>query len=179
MNTNENHGGPQVKTLSSRGGVTAGRSAVFPPPPLGDGPRRPSEAEPGQYWRRVFSGQAVRLRELRCWLTTVLPDGCPRNDVITIAVEFGTNAIKHTESGQNGFFAVEVAWLALPSVMRVAVADGGAAHGPKILAPDELAEHGHGLPLVRALAVRTGVCGDHHGRLVWADIACGNRKAAL
>jgi hypothetical protein len=36
---------------------------------------------------------------------------------------------------------------------------------------DPAGEHGRGLLLVQGLSVRTGVCGDHRGRLVWADIS--------
>ena len=37
-------------------------------------------------------------------------------------------------------------------------------------AAEALSEHGRGLRLVAALATRAGVCGDHRGRLVWADV---------
>jgi hypothetical protein len=43
-----------------------------------------------------------------------------------------------------------------------------ATTGPQVA--DALSEHGRGLRLVAALATRAGVCGDHRGRLVWADI---------
>jgi serine/threonine-protein kinase RsbW len=43
-----------------------------------------------------------------------------------------------------------------------------AGTGP--LAAEGLSEHGRGLRLVAALATRAGVCGDHRGRLVWADV---------
>ena len=42
-----------------------------------------------------------------------------------------------------------------------------ASTGP---AAEALSEHGRGLRLVAALATRAGVCGDHRGRLVWADV---------
>ena len=38
----------------------------------------------------------------------------------------------------------------------------------KVLATNE---HGRGLMMVHALSARVGVCGDHRGRLVWADVA--------
>jgi len=73
---------------------------------------------------------------------------------------------------------VEVTWCG--PVLRVAVADDGAAGGPRLAAGHAgLAEGGRGLYLVRALAASTGVCGDDRGRLVWADIAwSGARPAA-
>lgn len=54
--------------------------------------------------------------------------------------------------------------------MRVTVADGGAQTGPRLI-DDPAAEHGRGLQLVHGLALRTGVIGNRHGRLVWAEIA--------
>jgi hypothetical protein len=65
---------------------------------------------------------------------------------------------------------VEVTWCG--PVLRVAVADDGAADGPRLAAgTGGLAECGRGLHLVRALTGSSGVSGDHRGRLVWADIA--------
>jgi len=92
-----------------------------------------------------------------------------------VAVELVTNAIRHTASGRGGLVMVEVTWCG--PVLRVAVADDGAAGGAQLAAGQ--AEGGRGLHLVRALAASTGVCGDDRGRLVWADIAwSGARPAA-
>ena len=65
-----------------------------------------SVAEPVLRWRRVFSGQAAQLRELRRWLTALLPEAPARDDVLMVAVELATNAIKHSASRRDGFFAV-------------------------------------------------------------------------
>ncbi|HEY5352870.1 MAG TPA: ATP-binding protein [Streptosporangiaceae bacterium] len=46
------------------------------------------------------------------------------------------------------------------------------------LGSDQLSEHGRGLRVVRALAERTGMCGDHRGRLVWAEIRWNAEGAA-
>jgi serine/threonine-protein kinase RsbW len=153
---------------------------------LGTGPR---VRDPFPRWRRVFAGRDDQVREVRRWLTRLLPGAPERDDVVVVAVELVTNAIRHTASGRGGLVMVEVAWCG--PVLRVAVADGGAPDGPRLapgragladvldapaglapagLAPAELAECGRGLHLVRALAVSTGVCGDQRGRLVWADI---------
>lgn len=127
-------------------------------------------------WRRVFPGREDQVREVRRWLAGLLPGAPERDDAIVVAVELVTNAIRHTASGHGGLVMVEVTWCG--PVLRVAVADGGAAAGPRLTArpaglaadPAGLAECGRGLHLVRALAASTGVCGDHRGRLVWADI---------
>ena len=88
--------------------------------------------------------------------------------MVSVATELGSNAILHTASGRGGWFAVELTWD--QSMVRVAVADhGGPAEPHMIEDPD--GEHGRGLLLVHGLSTRTGVTGDEHGRIVWAEIA--------
>jgi anti-sigma regulatory factor (Ser/Thr protein kinase) len=126
--------------------------------------------EPSPRWRRVFPGRDDQVREVRRWLAGLLPGAPERDDVVVVAVELVTNAIRHTASGRGGLVMVELTWCG--PALRVAVADGGAAGGPRLAAgAGGLGEGGRGLHLVRALADSTGVCGDHRGRLVWADIA--------
>lgn len=128
-------------------------AAATPPPPL--------------RWRRVFPGEERQLSLLRHWLSSLLPECPARDDVMCVATELATNAIRHTASGRGGWFAVEITWHR-PNV-RVAVADCGAPTGPQLI-DDPAADHGRGLVLVRGLSERTGVVGDHRGRLMWADI---------
>jgi anti-sigma regulatory factor (Ser/Thr protein kinase) len=121
----------------------------------------------GTYWEREFSGHVRELPPLRQWLASVLP-ACPAcEDLILVASELAANAIRHTASGRGGRFGVEI--IASESAVRISVRDSGAPTG---LRPggDLLAESGRGLLVVGALAERTGVSGDRHGRLVWADI---------
>ena len=134
--------------------------------------------DPFPRWRRVFPGRDDQVREVRRWLARLLPGAPERDDVVVVAVELVTNAIRHTASGRGGLVMVEVTWCG--PVLRVAVADDGAAGGPRLAAGQAgLAEGGRGLHLVRALTASTGVCGDDRGRLVWADIAwSGARPAA-
>jgi serine/threonine-protein kinase RsbW len=146
-------------------------SAAFPPAAPVPGPASFPGAGALLRWRRVFPGQEGELRQVRWWLAELLPGGPAREDVVTIAVELAANAVRHTASGWNGFFAVEITWSARPATVRIAVADGGARTSPR-LSPgaDALREDGRGLRVVRALAARTGMCGDERGRLVWADV---------
>lgn len=126
-------------------------------------------------WWQVFPGEARQLGVVRRWLASLLPE-CPARDaVISIATELGSNALLHTASGRSGLFAVEVTWQ--ESVVRVVVADGGSPTEPHVI-EDRAAEHGRGLLLVRGLSLRSGVTGDHRGRLVWADIAWDGRNPA-
>ena len=73
----------------------------------------------------------------------------------------GVNA-DGTAPGDGDWFAVEVSWHG--AAVRVAVADCGSPSGPRVI-DDPEAEHGRGVVMVRALAIRTGDCGDH--RAAW------------
>ena len=152
--------------MSSTSGVLEPRTGT---------PGASSAPLPGLRWRRVFPGEERQLGEVRRWLASLLPDCPARHDVASVATELGANAVRHTATGRGGWFAVEVTWHR-PAV-RVAVADCGAPGGPRMI--DEPAgEHGRGLLVVHGLSVRTGVCGDHRGRLVWADVPWGDVGAA-
>lgn len=118
-------------------------------------------------WRRVFPGDQPQLAVLRRWLTSLLPDCLARSDVVCVATELGTNAVQHTATGRGGWFAVEITCYG--TVMRVAVADCGGPAEPQVIQRAD-GEHGRGLALVQGLALQTGYSGDHHGRLVWADL---------
>jgi Histidine kinase-like ATPase domain len=136
-------------------GPDANRAA---PPPLAEVWR----------WRRVFRGDRQELSALRRWLSSLLPECPARDDVLSVATELGSNAIRHTASGrEGGWFAVEITWH--PAAVLIAVADGGAPAEPHVI-DDPLGEGGRGLLLVRELSACTGVAGDARGRLVWAQV---------
>jgi anti-sigma regulatory factor (Ser/Thr protein kinase) len=150
----------------------------------------PDKSDRAFRWQRLFRGQESELRQLRHWLTDLLPDSPGRDDLISVAVELGTNAVQHTASGDGGWFTVEVACLG--PVMRVSVTDQGAAWGPSLtedppradldldLDPDEdtNCDRGRGLIIVRALSVTCGVRGNASGRTVWAEVAQAQIQAA-
>jgi len=123
--------------------------------------------EPTATWQRTFPGEPQQLGELRRWIASLLPPWPPRDDVTSVADELASNAICHTRSGQGGKFTVEVTRHG--PLVRVTVIDDGAPDGPRLV-DDPQSEHGRGLVVVNALAVRAGVHGDHQGRHVWADI---------
>ena len=139
-------------------------------------PGAPSESVPGMRWRREFPGNERQLGILRRWLASLLPESPARDDLAAVATELAANSIRHTASGRGGWFAVEITWH--ESVVRVAVADSGGPTEPRVI-EDQAAEHGRGLVLVRGLSVRTGVRGDHRGRLVWADVRWGCAAPAV
>lgn len=127
-------------------------------------------------WRRVFEGEERQLGVMRRWLASVLPECPARDDVTSVATELGSNALIHTASSDGGRFAVEISYH--NSVVRVGVADGGGPVEPRVI-EDPDGEHGRGLLLVQGLSLRTGVTGDRHGRLVWAEVAWDGPLPAL
>ena len=90
----------------------------------------PDKSDRAYRWQRLFRGHESQLRQLQHWLTELLPDSPGRDDLISVAVELGTNAVQHTASGDGGWFTVEVACLG--PMMRVSVTDEGAERGPDL-----------------------------------------------
>jgi hypothetical protein len=119
-------------------------------------------------WRQVLRGEERQLRRLRRWVASVLPDCPARDDVISVATELASNALRHTASGRGGWFAVEIT--RYRAIVRVLVADQGGQVEPRVI-DDPDGESGRGLLLVSGLSLRTGVAGDQRGRLIWADVA--------
>jgi Histidine kinase-like ATPase domain len=150
--------------MTATGGAVEGNTGGLAQPPA-----------PPQRWRRVFPGHERELSALRRWLSSLLPECPERDDVLIVANELGSNAIKHTASGHGSSFAVEV--IRYPSVVQVAVADRGAPAEPHVI-EDPDGEQGRGLLLVRDLSLRTGIAGGPPGRLVWAQVAWATRDPA-
>jgi Histidine kinase-like ATPase domain len=136
---------------------------------------RVKTAPDGLRWRQFFKGEERQLGVMRRWLASLLPECEARDDVISVATELASNAIRHTASGRGGWFAVEVTWHR--SVVQVAVADCGGPGEPHAV-DDPEGEQGRGLLLVEALSARTGCIGDQRGRLVWAQVAWPNPDGA-
>jgi serine/threonine-protein kinase RsbW len=129
--------------------------------------RQPELRASALRWRRAFPGDDAQISVLRRWLECLLPPCSSRDDLTSVAVELGTNAVRHTASGSGGQFVVVVTfWM---QMTRVAVYDDGSPNNPR-LTEDLLCEYGRGLLMVNALSVRMGVGGTAQGRVVWADI---------
>jgi hypothetical protein len=116
--------------------------------------RNEQKSAPAWRWRRAFPGDDAQVSVLRRWLECLLPPCPARDDLMTVAVELGTNAVRHTASGSGG---------------RVAVYDAGSLKSPRV-SENVLSEDGRGLLMVSALSARMGVGGNAQGRVVWADI---------
>ncbi len=122
----------------------------------------------GTRMRQVFVGQASQLRLMRRWFESLLAPGSVRDDVLSVATELASNAIRHTASGEGGCFAVELT--CAQAVIRVAVTDDGGPAEPTVL-NDPGGQTGRGLLLVRGLSEQMGVFGNAQGRTVWAEIS--------
>ena len=150
---------PVVSRLSEKGGLIR--------PDAG-----PTEAPVS---RRVFPGEQSQLSLLREWLDTLMPDCAARHDVASVATELGSNAVRHTATGNGGWFTVEIA--RHRRFVRVAVTDCGVPPEPQEH-DDPADEHGWGLIIVRGLSMRTGSRADHRGRVVWADVLWNDAEDA-
>ncbi len=105
-------------------------------------------------WCQVFPGQEDQILHVRMFVTQLLDRHPDCEDIVACAAELATNAIRHTASGRNGFFAAEVTWTG--RTVRVAVADSGAETVP-------------GLDRLAGLSSSCGSEGDDRGRVVWAQ----------
>jgi anti-sigma regulatory factor (Ser/Thr protein kinase) len=108
--------------------------------------------------RRVFPGRPEQVAHARRFVARILGN-CPvADDALLCASELASNAIRHTRTGRSGKFQVLV-WLGRASAC-VAVLDDGADTSPRPFSgpPGRLAESGHGLLTVQALAAWWG----HH-----------------
>jgi anti-sigma regulatory factor (Ser/Thr protein kinase) len=115
----------------------------------------------------TFPGIPATISSVRKVVADVMA-GTPRaDDVVLIACEYATNAIRHSPSGlPGGEFTVRV-WVR-PGWVRLEVTDLGPGHWV-VLTPtsSELAdETGRGLIVVDALAD----VWDHDGGRAWAEI---------
>jgi serine/threonine-protein kinase RsbW len=108
--------------------------------------------------RRVFPGRPDQVAQARRFVGRVL-SGCPvADDALLCVSELASNAIRHTRTGRNGKFQV-VVWRGMASAC-VAVLDDGSDTIPTPTPGQtgRLAESGHGLLAVQALAAWWG----HH-----------------
>ncbi len=132
-------------------------------------------------WCKVFPGQEDQIPEVATFVAQLLGSHPDRDPIASCAAELAANAIRHTASGQNGFFATEVMWTG--QTVQVAVSDDGAdtapvtgpltgpATGP-FTAPSATrpaSQPEHGLGVLARMSSRWGTEGDYRGRVVWAQ----------
>ena len=61
-------------------------------------------------WCKVFPGQEDQIPCVRTFVSQLLADHPDRADIVMCAAELAANAVRHTASGRDGFFATEVTW---------------------------------------------------------------------
>jgi anti-sigma regulatory factor (Ser/Thr protein kinase) len=137
------------------------------------------DQQTAQRWHMQFSSTAACVSLARHQVEKTLHDwGYVLDDidrVVLISSELATNAVLHGHFPGHLF---EVALTSTDHSCLIEVSDGS-PRTPMALRPTAEEEHGRGLPLVSALAVRVG----HHarkptGKTVWAQIlrtSCGSR----
>jgi serine/threonine-protein kinase RsbW len=105
-------------------------------------------------------------------LDLVSVDPAVIEDVLLVASELVTNAIRHGEPlAGDGGGEVTVAWQVDPQAIVVRVTDAGGASRPKVRHPSAREIGGRGLALVEAIASRWGVEDADDATTVWAAVA--------
>ncbi|GAA4599095.1 hypothetical protein GCM10023194_78230 [Planotetraspora phitsanulokensis] len=122
-------------------------------------------------WRmsRFFLGSPASVTEARRFVTGFLRDWPCLEAAELVVSELATNAVRHSASGRfGGRFMVTIR--VASNGLWLGVLDEGGPHSPQ-LSTDSDDEGGRGLLLVSTLAAQWGVCGDEHGRTVWAVLS--------
>jgi serine/threonine-protein kinase RsbW len=135
-------------------------------------------------WCKVFPGQEDQITEAAAFVAQLLGSHPDRDGIARCAGELAANAVRHTASGREGFFAAEVTWTG--QTVQVAVSDGGAGTIPSTstvpaTAPDGTLSAGQperGLGLLARMSSRWGTEGDYRGRVVWAQFLASTDLAA-
>jgi len=120
--------------------------------------------------RLTVAGVPAAVPVVRQLVRAVLPAHPAREDVELLVSEVATNAVRHTASGYGGRVTVELAVVDGGGLVHVTVIDDGAATEPRVRAADALAESGHGLVLVRAIAKDHGTWETGSGRACWFEV---------
>lgn len=172
---NQDKHGPAASAPEAGGVVSAQLDSLVMRGEGTDAAARPEVRAPALRWRRAFPGDHAQIGALRRWLEWLLPPCPARDDLVSVAVELSTNALRHTANGNGGQFAVEVTWSA--EMARVAVYDGGAPNGPRVI-EDPLGEDGRGLGASAGMR-RAGWCGPTSCGPGWPDPGSQSSRAGL
>ncbi|WP_194911441.1 ATP-binding protein [Catenulispora rubra] len=118
----------------------------------------------------TLSGSAECVHEVRVWVRSRLGENPGVDDVVLVASELVTNAIRHSASGRpGGAFTLHLS--VFTDRWHVRVDDAGGLNVPRIQAvDDDQDEAGRGLAMVASLSLRWGVFGDYRARGVWAEV---------
>jgi anti-sigma regulatory factor (Ser/Thr protein kinase) len=117
---------------------------------------------------RLFLGASGQVRNVREFVAGVVGATPIADDVVLLACELATNAVRHTASGDGGTFRVVVQ--VASKWVRVEVHDAGSDTMPNVRLPAPTEESGAGLYLIDAIAARWGHRGGRTGRVVWFEV---------
>ncbi|WP_194917593.1 ATP-binding protein [Catenulispora rubra] len=122
------------------------------------------------YYSITLPASRECVHEARVWTQHMLGESRGADDVVLVASELATNAIRHTASGlPGGTFTLHLA--VFTDRWRVRVDDAGGATEPQVRSVDDCEdEAGRGLAMVAGLSSTWGVLGDRNARGVWAEI---------
>lgn len=125
-------------------------------------------------WRRSFPGKAEQAKAVRQFVSFLMSGSPKADDVVLVADELVSNAIRHSHSGApGGLMVVEVRrWHS--GGASIAVTDQGGLKEPRcrpITEADDLDEGGRGLTTVAAVSSSWGCHGNTSGRTVTAVFA--------
>lgn len=117
---------------------------------------------------RTFDGSPDEVQNVRHFVRQLVSGYPVADDVILLASELATNAVRHTASGADGTFIVLVK--AEYGRVRVEVHDLGSDTEPAIGLLGSPGESGVGLAIVETVATRWGFHGSQFGRVVWFEM---------
>lgn len=125
---------------------------------------------PPRAYEQVFPACPDQVSQARWFLASLLGGHPAASDAITCLSELCTNAISHSRSSNpGGTFTVRLRRSG-PAI-RIEVTDNGGPWG----APPDDPEHGRGLLIVRAIALRSGITLDGppecpRERTIWYEL---------
>jgi anti-sigma regulatory factor (Ser/Thr protein kinase) len=142
----------------------------------------PVSGETRRLGRRIVPARPEEVAPTRHWLTQLLAADHAKivDDVVLLACEAVTNAIRHSDSAKIGG-TVTVAVMELAGMIRVEVTDAGSATNvPRLKNDDPEALNGRGLHLLDFVSGGCwGSCTDGGDRTVWFEIAVDERATPL
>jgi serine/threonine-protein kinase RsbW len=120
---------------------------------MGDTTRREVDADPIAI-DLPFSAEsaAVARRQLVAWMRSMNARDDQRDDARLVVSELVGNAIRHARPLADG--TMQVAWVAGPTGLDIAVTDGGALSTPEVVDAGVSDLAGRGLVIVETLASR-------------------------
>jgi anti-sigma regulatory factor (Ser/Thr protein kinase) len=121
-------------------------------------------------WGLSCPGFPEEISRARRWVREILGEQPCADDAVLIVSELGTNALRHTASGEpSGAFHVVLA-LSKHALAISVTDDGKSDTSPEVKHPGPEATQGRGLDMVSLLATHLDVRPSSHGQTVTAEL---------